>query len=87
MLSRDVLKRHASLVDRMSDAMGVDLQEAALRGDVSVPEIDDAVLTCTACSQPFACESWLARRVGSVADAPPAYCRNTELFARLAPKD
>ncbi|SLN23108.1 hypothetical protein ROJ8625_00917 [Roseivivax jejudonensis] len=86
MLSRDVLKRHAALVDRMSDTLGIDLEERALRGDVQIPEINDAVLACAGCSQPYACESWLAK-MAAPQPAPPEYCRNADLFARLSPDD
>ncbi|ETX15860.1 hypothetical protein OCH239_11805 [Roseivivax halodurans JCM 10272] len=82
MLSRTVLKRHATLVDRMAQAVGVDLEEAALGGKVSIPEIDDAVLSCTGCTRSYACESWLAESNGP-RYTPPTYCRNVELFLRL----
>lgn len=85
MPSRTVLKRHAELVDRMAQAVGVDLEEAALGGRVSVSEIGDAVLSCTGCGQPGACESWLAETAGPQ-DRPPSYCRNTDLLARLRPE-
>ena len=85
MLSRTVLKRHAGLVDRMAQAVGVDLEEAALEGRVTVSEIDDAVLSCTGCTKPYACESWLAERTGPQ-EGPPSYCRNMDLLARLRPE-
>lgn len=83
MPSQTVLKRHAGLVDTMSATLGIDLEERALRGEVSISEIDDAVFACVGCTQPHACETWLAR-MAAPQDAPPAFCRNTELFARLA---
>lgn len=83
MLSQDTLKRHAALVDRMADAQGVDLQEAALRGQLTVSQIEDAVLTCAGCAKTGACERWLDAQRGQ-ADAPPSFCRNTALFAELS---
>ncbi|MDJ0823584.1 MAG: DUF6455 family protein [Paracoccaceae bacterium] len=79
---KSVLKRHAGLVDDMADAVGVDLQEQMLRGDLSISELDDAVMRCTGCSNPDDCESWLASQTGAV-DTPPAYCRNADVFAAL----
>lgn len=85
MQDRDTLKRHAALVDRMATALGVDLEEAALAGGVSVDEISDAVLRCTGCADPGHCEAWLGARAGAEAAATPGYCRNRDLMARLRP--
>lgn len=77
------LKRHADLVDRMASARGIDLEQKALRGDVSIDEITDAVLSCTNCTNPGACKNWLDQ-TQSTASASPDYCRNTALFDRLS---
>ncbi|SEL81357.1 hypothetical protein SAMN05444413_1178 [Roseivivax marinus] len=82
MLGRDTLKRHADLVDRMATARGVDLEKAALRGEVRIGEIDDAVLACAGCSAPDACTHWLAETTAPQ-PATPSFCRNAELFERL----
>lgn len=80
------LKRHAGLLDRMAQALGIDLQEAAIGGRVSIDELTDAVLRCTDCSQPDHCEHWL-RTAAPVAATEerrqPGYCRNAELLQRL----
>lgn len=78
---RDI-KRHAILVDHMANALGVDLEEQMLRGSLSFGALEDAVLSCTNCTQPCACESWLATRT-EAANAPPSFCRNTDLFLSL----
>ncbi|MBC6408195.1 MAG: hypothetical protein GDA40_08810 [Rhodobacteraceae bacterium] len=83
MQSPTVIKRHVDLVDRMADTLGVDLEEAALCGQVSSDEISDAVLRCTACSNPNHCDGWLASR--DTADDAPAYCRNRDLLRSLKP--
>jgi hypothetical protein len=83
MQSQKTLRRHAALVDEMATARGVDLEEAILRGRLTVPELDDAVLACTGCSRPDACEAWLASRPAET-EATPPYCRNADLFAELA---
>lgn len=76
------LRRHAALVDKMANAQGIDLEEQVLRGALSIPELDDAVLRCTGCTQPCACERWLAA-LEEPAAATPDYCRNSGLFAAL----
>lgn len=84
MHNREQLKRHADLVDRMANVRGIDLEEQALRGNVSIDEITDAVLSCTNCTNPEHCQQWLNGR--DSAPATPEYCRNADLFSALAPK-
>ncbi|MFZ5964194.1 DUF6455 family protein [Thalassococcus sp. BH17M4-6] len=83
MQSQSTLKRHAILVDRMASHMDIDLEEAALRGRITISEIDDAVLRCTACTRPCACAALLdsdALPAGTV----PQFCRNGDLFKELS---
>ncbi|MBU2963737.1 hypothetical protein KO516_23485 [Citreicella sp. C3M06] len=82
MPSPNPLERHAKLVDHMASALGVDLEEQILRGKLNLDAIEDAVLSCTNCTQPGACESWLAART-DVAPEAPHYCRNLTLFEAL----
>lgn len=85
------LKHHAALVDRMATARGLDLQEAALRADLTPSDLSDMVLRCVGCARADHCAHWLddqgARRrdnqAGAVS-APPDYCRNAPAFASLA---
>lgn len=79
---QNTLKRHAALVDTMAQTRGIDLEEQAMRGNVSFDEISDAVLSCTGCSNPEGCSSWLKAHEGGSATSP-SYCRNDALFARL----
>ncbi|MDR9392872.1 MAG: DUF6455 family protein [Roseovarius sp.] len=76
------LKRHAALVDRMAESLGLDLEEKMLEARLDVDDITDAVLACTGCSNPDGCERWLDTRQGK-ASRPPEICRNYELFERL----
>lgn len=85
MQSEKTLKDHADLVDRMATTLGIDLEEAILRGQMPSLDLADAVLRCTGCSNPGHCRSWLAQQDGT-AKAAPGYCRNAELFDELTPK-
>lgn len=76
------LKTHAALLDGMSSAMGLDLQEEAIAGRLQFDEISEAVLRCTRCAYPSQCAINLAR--SSVKkDQAPDFCRNRDLLAYL----
>ena len=77
-----VLKHHADLLDRTATRLGVDLQDAAISGQFAFDDIADAVLRCTQCPQPEACESWLAT-APSTPEKAPHYCRNHDLLTAL----
>jgi len=85
MTRENTLKAHAALVDQMATTVGVDLEEAVISGAARFDDLADAVLRCTQCSDPEHCKGWLAQ--GEARTAPPAYCRNIELFADLKGKD
>ncbi|SHK16589.1 hypothetical protein SAMN05444000_12073 [Shimia gijangensis] len=82
MTKPDVLKRHASLLDRTAARLGLDLEEEVLAGHLEFDEIADAVLRCVSCANPEDCAHWLDRDV-STEKASPVYCRNRELLQRL----
>ncbi len=82
MQNRSVLKRHARLVDRMATALGIDLEEAGMRGDLPTSELTDAVLRCTGCADPEQCERWLDEHAQGAEDTP-GQCRNSDLFRQL----
>lgn len=82
MSSRTTLRRHAELVDRMADTVGIDLEEKAMAGQIDFDGISDAVLNCVGCTAPEDCEHWLALNAGG-SDTAPGICRNSELFATL----
>jgi hypothetical protein len=83
MPDRLTLKRHAGLVDRMATTLGVDLEEATMRGRLPVEELSDVVLSCTGCTDPTACEHWLDDHEGGVAEHAPGYCRNRDRLEGL----
>ncbi|MBW4981049.1 hypothetical protein KZZ07_00715 [Mameliella sp. CS4] len=82
MQSRETLRRHAALVDDMAQARGIDLEEQIMRGKLTVSELEDAVLRCTACTSPETCAHWLGNREDTAAETP-AFCRNSGLFSSL----
>lgn len=78
-------KTHADLLDRMAAHLGVDLEEAAIAGDLSIDGLTDAMLRCVECSAPDGCRIWLDRREnGELSDRTPGFCRNRSLLHSLA---
>ncbi len=85
MQNPSVLRKHAALLDHMADRLGVDLEEATMRGELRISELTDAVLSCTACADPTACQHWLDTPAENAGDAP-GYCRNSALLGQLQDK-
>lgn len=68
------LEQHRTLFRRMTDAVGVDLEEQAQAG-LFPPEDETALVQrCARCLSPDACEALL--NSAAALDAPPAYCEN-----------
>ncbi|MEL7167094.1 MAG: DUF6455 family protein [Pseudomonadota bacterium] len=82
-MDHDRLKRHAMLVDRMAEARGIDLQEAVMRSGLTPDDVSDMVLTCAGCTKGADCEKWMNDAAEKVSETP-SYCRNADVFARLA---
>lgn len=80
MIDQCQLKKHADLFTRMGDAVGVDLQEEAIKGNLQFDEIAESVLRCTRCGQVEACQKWLAEPHDTPAAQSPDYCRNRDLL-------
>lgn len=70
------LEYHAGLVERMAEAVGVDLM--ALPPGAR----QDAVRSCTTCQRVSACETFLDTATQPDQTAPD-YCRNVDLFDLL----
>ncbi len=75
-------KRHADLVDRMANTLGLDLEEKVMEGKLEIDTLGEAVMRCTGCADPDSCEQWLAAQEG-IAPAAPDMCRNADLFDML----
>ena len=82
MTNSTTLRRHADLVDRMANALGLDLEELMMAGQVQIDTLGDAVLNCSGCTNPEGCEHWLDMQTGAARTAPEI-CRNVDLFAML----
>ena len=80
MLSFSRIDRHSKLVSTMADRNGADVAEAVLTGDLTPENLRSAVLSCTGCSDPDACEAFLASGQTGI----PSYCRNAGLIAEIA---
>ena len=76
------IKHHAQLLDQTAERLGVDLQEAAIRGDMHFGEIADALMRCMQCSNPKDCASRLAKD-DTGAKVPLQYCENADMLIRL----
>lgn len=80
MFSFSKIDRHAGLMSKMADRNGADLEDAIQSGVLSPEHYRTAVLSCTACIDPDACEARLATGEGGV----PEYCRNAGMISRIA---
>lgn len=81
MYNTKTIRRHAGLFADMAERQGVDLQEAAMRGQIMPDDIADGVLRCTGCTDPDRCEAQMAAsdRLNDV----PDFCRNAALLTAL----
>jgi len=83
MQGKKTLEEHEILVNRMATTVGVDLDEAELRGQITPGERNDMTLSCTKCTDPGGCDQWLGEN--AKADSAPSYCRNADILAALRP--
>ena len=84
--------RHTDLVKRMAEAGGADLPGARAEGTLAAEALRGACASCTGCACPDACGDWLDRTAAGAeagSAAAPGYCRNADLWSRLAapPRD
>lgn len=75
--------RHAALVHRMAETLGVDLVEEAQRGNMPPQDMRNTVMSCLGCTDPTGCADWLDDHVAGAARAP-GYCRNRERLEAMA---
>ena len=77
------LDRHARLVERMADTLGIDLAEKMMMGQLPPEQYRAAAIRCTGCTETDACASWVDAHPEGAALAPD-YCRNKAQFERTA---
>lgn len=75
------IDRHAELVRRMGQRVGVDLADEVISGRLSAEAYRSGVFACTQCGSVEGCEKLLAE--GGEGEAPD-YCVNKRIFDRLA---
>lgn len=75
--------RHAALLNRMAETVGVDLTRAIHSGHLHGDAWRDAVLRCCSCDVPDRCISRLASLDGAEVAYAPVYCHNAEMLDRL----
>ncbi|MGD9918157.1 MAG: DUF6455 family protein [Paenirhodobacter sp.] len=90
MFGLKTLNRHAALMNRMAQVLGVDLTEAMAKRHLSGDEWREAVIRCTSCCDPESCQHWLADHDApeahdgeATAEVAPEYCNNRLMMARL----
>lgn len=90
MFGSRTLNRHAALMNRMAETLGIDLEEALRRGKISSTEWRDALVDCVGCDDPASCASWLNEHAASEdrltalpEEEAPHYCNNRLMLDRL----
>ncbi|ATG49340.1 hypothetical protein CEW89_18215 [Celeribacter ethanolicus] len=74
---------HERLMNRMAQTLGVDFEELKQRGQCDEGAMENRVHRCMGCTDPEACEVFLADHEAG-AEFAPAYCRNKTDLERLA---
>ena len=74
--------RHAVLVDRMAEKLGIDLEEKQLRAELSPEALEGAVVRCMGCDDPVGCDRWVSED-NEKASETPGYCRNSDFLKSL----
>lgn len=75
--------RHAALVNRMAETLGLDLAEEAQRGNLPPQDLRGTVISCVGCADPSGCADWLDDHAAGAARAPD-FCRNRERLDAMA---
>lgn len=73
--------KHARLMARMGDALGVDLELEVQTGRISEDDLETMTQSCVGCPDPMSC-GHLLDRTDALSDAPD-YCRNKAILEKL----
>lgn len=76
------LDRHADLVNRMADTVGVDMGQALLDGRLTGQDLRSMVTSCCACDGAADCPGWMDAHAGGAPSAPD-YCNNRDRLGQL----
>ena len=79
MFSLSRFDRHATLMTRMADALGRDLETEMLSGRLAPEDYREKILRCVSCADADACAALLDAS-GDHLDAAPEFCRNRSAF-------
>ena len=74
------MEHHETLMRRMADRNGADLDLALQSGALTPGEVRAGVLSCVGCTQPEDCATRTARGDEGV----PEYCRNADMIRSVA---
>ena len=80
----DRVFRHAELMDRMMERVGIDAAAAARLGMGTA--FYKARTRCIGCCRERQCRDWLARSEFGAPGEPPEFCSDAEFFRRLRSK-
>jgi len=80
------LNRHAAMMNRMAQVLGIDLTAEMAQGRMSGSGWKDALIRCTGCAAPEQCTLWLSAHDPegeTPATETPHYCENRLMMKRL----
>ncbi|MEX5727542.1 hypothetical protein Ga0609869_000895 [Rhodovulum iodosum] len=73
---------HADLVQKMAEALGIDLTEAMMAGNWTPEDMQATVKRCLGCTDPAHCKGWLTDNAAG-SEETPGYCRNKDLLEAM----
>ncbi|WP_319825650.1 DUF6455 family protein [Thalassovita sp.] len=78
----DKIDRHAGIMNKMADTVGVDWAAEVKKDPSLAYRYREAVMSCTHCQHDGECQGWMAEHPH--ATETPDYCRNKVLLEGLA---
>ncbi|GAA0298434.1 DUF6455 family protein [Rhodovulum strictum] len=73
---------HAALVEKMAEALGLDLTEEMMAGNWTPEDMQSTVSRCLGCTDPAHCKGWLGEHAEGTEETPD-YCRNKDLLEAM----
>lgn len=75
------IEKHRTLMNRMADTVGFDIEAEMQSGRLTPEDNADFLSRCLGCRKTEACGDWMAMQ-GGHADQAPSYCRNRDAFGK-----